>query len=158
MDFRACLACLLCASLAACSTVGIGEDESLPEMGERLARTHCSNATPSVRNVPNSHIEGQLDRIEIRRCESGSAALYKGPTTSNPDGLALQVEITQPRAGLPSDLDVGSPVDRALERLGPALEQGAGFHRYALGEDGDRFTLHHAGGRITSVEWEWSID
>jgi len=152
-------ATLLLGTLAACSTVRESPTSSLGGLGERLARTICSGSPAKVESVRNWHIPGQTDRLETRQCAAGTSTLYRGQTTSNPDGLAIAVEIVTSGAGLPPYLEIGQPIQRALQRLGVPQEQTPGSATYGLSlESADTITLHQSAGRITSVQWAWMVD
>lgn len=152
-------AILLVGTLAACSTLVESPSVSLGELGDRLARTLCPGPPTQVESVPNRHIPGQTDRLETRRCAAGNSTLYIGHTTSNPNGLAVAVEIVKTGAGLPSHLEIGQPMERALQILGAPQEQTPGSATYGLSlESVDTITLRQSAGRITSVQWAWMVD
>lgn len=152
-------AALLLGTLAACSTDVESPPGKLGELGERLVRTLCPGPPTEVEPVPNRHTAGQVDRLETRRCAAGSATLYIGQTTSNRKGLAVMVEVVTAGTGLPPYLEIGQPVQQALQRLGAPQQQTAGSATYDSSLEGnDAMTLRHSAGRITSVQWEWVVD
>ncbi|GAA4861112.1 hypothetical protein GCM10023332_11430 [Luteimonas vadosa] len=158
MDSRVALI-VLCVAIAACSTASDTRLESLDELGDRLARTICSRAPVKVESVPNPHVEGQIDRLETRQCASGSSTLYIGETTSDPNGLAVAVNILAEGSGLPPLLEIGHPIEHVMQSHGPPQEQAPGSVTYGLGIEGiDTITIRHEAGRITSIQWAWLVD
>lgn len=150
---------LLLGALAACSTVRESPSSSLAELGVRLAGTLCPGPPTQVESVQNLHISGQTDRLETRQCAAGTSTLYVGQTTSKPDGLAVAVEIVTSGKGLPSYLEIGQPIQRAVQALGAPQEQTPGSVTYGLSLEGTAtMTLRQSGGRITSVQWAWMVD
>ncbi len=150
---------VLLGALAACSTPRESPSASLEQLGDHLARTVCPGPPARVQSVRNQHMPEQTDRLETRECPAGTSVLYMGQTTSKPAGLALAVEILAPRSGLPPHLEVGHPVDRAIEVLGTPQGQAPGAATYGLGLEGiNTVVIRHSAGKITSVEWNWVID
>ncbi|TCZ80370.1 hypothetical protein [Lysobacter sp. N42] len=133
--------------------------ESLAATGDRLARTLCASAAPQIEHVPNKHVDGQMDQVETRRCEAGTSTIYRGATTSDPNGLPIFVQVNVQGAGLPPYLEIGQPVERVTQFLGKPQETGPGTITYGLSMEGiDTATILHAGGQVTSVRWEWVVD
>jgi len=158
MCSRVAVAVLVSGALAACTPSRESPPESLYELGDRLARTICAGAPAEIEPVPNVHVDGQTDRLETRRCPAGSSTLYIGRSTSDPAGLAVAVEIRAPGAGLPPQLEIDQPIERAVRWLGVPQEQADGSATYGLGEGIDTVTIRHMSGRITSVQWTWLVD
>lgn len=153
------VATLLLGTLAACSTAVESRSDALGKLGERLVRTLCPGPPSEVQPVRNRHLDGQMDRLETRQCSAGSSTLYIGQTTSKPHGLAVMVEVVTAGTGLPPYLEIGQPVQRALQTLGAPQHQAAGSATYDLSLEGnDAITVRHSAGRITSVQWEWVVD
>lgn len=145
--------------LSACAAVQDKSPDSLYKLGDRLARTVCAESAPAIQPVKNLHVEGQIDQLETRRCTSGSSTLYKGKTTSNPEGLPVAVEILAPQSGLPAHLEIGQPVDQAVKLLGAPQEQTQKSLTYDLGMQGRAMlTLNHQSGLINSVRWAWAME
>lgn len=152
-------------ALAACSTGGSTYsdpsriDPALHELGERLAHSLCAGLPAEVEPVPNRHVPGQVDRLETRDCTAGSSTLYVGQTTSDPRGIAVTVEVRAAGAGLPSHLEIGQPVEKAVRVLGPPRSRTSGTVTYGLGpRERDSVTIHYSAGSIASVQWEWMVD
>lgn len=159
MPSRIALATLVLGTLAACSPLREPATGSLGELGRSLARSLCPGTPARVESVRNLHVPGQIDRLETRRCEAGASTLYVGETTSDPEGLALAVEVMAPASGLPPHLEIGQPIQRALQVLGPPREQNTDSATYGLSIEGnDLITLRHSAGRIVSVQWAWVVD
>lgn len=156
---RKAIAVCVVVMLSACAAVQDKSPDSLYKLGDRLARTVCAESAPSIQPVKNLHVEGQIDQLETRRCTSGSSTLYKGKTTSNPEGLPVAVEILAPQSGLPAHLEIGQPVDQAVKVLGAPQEQTQKSLTYGLGMQGRAMlTLNHQSGLINSVRWTWAMD
>ena len=156
------LAPIAAALLSACASPPDREMSVLRDidaLGERLARTVCAGSPTAVELVPNRHVEGQTDRLETRECAAGRSTLYRGATTSDPDGLAVTVEVRERGAGLPPYLEIAAPVRRLGVVLGAPQERSASSITYALGVEGnDTVTIRHVDGRVASVQWAWLVD
>jgi len=112
-----------------------------------------------VESARNRHIPGQIDRLETRQCAAGTSTFYMGQTTSNPNGLAIAVQIVTSGKGLPPHLEIGQPFQRALHIPGAPQEQSPGSATNGLSLEGnDSITLRQSAGRITSVQWAWMVD
>lgn len=128
-------------------------------LGEGLARTLCPGPPTAVESVANRHVSGQTDRIETRECVAGRATLYRGATTSDPDGLALAVEVRERGAGLPAYVEIGHPLRSPRRVLGAPQARTTSSVTYALDEEGNgTLTIRHAEGRVASVQWTWLVD
>jgi hypothetical protein len=150
---------MISAVLGGCAVVSVTERKSLAAIGDRIARDLCARSAPEVEHVPNKHVDGQMDRMETRRCKAGTSTIYRGATTSDPRGLPVFAQVNMPGAGLPPYLEVGQSVDRAVEALGEPQETKPGSLTFGLSVEGiDTATIQHSGGRITSVRWEWVVD
>lgn len=159
MYSRLALVTLVLGTSAACLTSRERSSLSLEELGEHLARTVCLGPPTKVEPVPNQHVPGQTDHLETRQCFAGSSTFYVGETTSNPNGLAVAAEIRAPRSGLPQYMEIGQPVEKAVQVLGAPKDQTTTSITYGLGLEGvDTFTIHHSAGRISSVQWAWLVD
>lgn len=159
MCSRIATAVLLCVVLAGCATNSKVALEPLDQLGDQLARTLCATSAPNIEPVPNRHVDGQIDRLETRRCSAGRSTLYRGATTSDPDGLPVAVEVVARGIGLPSYLEIGEPIGGALTALGVPHENGPSSVTYSLSMEGTgTATIQHAGGRIASVRWVWDLD
>lgn len=144
---------LVLAALAGCSTVHERSTLSLHELGDHLARSVCPGPPAKVEPVPNQHVPGQTDRLETRQCAGASSTLYVGSAASDPEGLAVAVEIRAAGLGLPAYLEIGQPIEKAARALGPPQSQTPGSVTYGLGLEGsDTLTVHHLSGRISSVQ------
>ena len=115
---RVAIVSFVTALLAACASTPALDATHLQELGQHLTRSVCPGPPANVVSVPNRHVTGYIDRIEVRTCSKGSSELYVGERASNPQGLAMSVEITAPDAGLPQWLEIGRPLTRALRVLG----------------------------------------
>lgn len=142
-----------------CTTTTPISVAQLDALGEHLARTLCSKSLTRFVPIPNRHVSGQVDQIETRECSNGTASLHTGKTTADPNGLALSVEVNAPGAGLPSALEIGQPIARALATLGPPASRSHGVLDYYLSADGpSSVSISTIDDRISSVHWVWDID
>lgn len=154
------LMALVLGALVGCPASGPERaDLTLEALGERLARSICPGAPTKVEPVPNRHVPGQVDRLETRECATGSSTLYLGNTTSDPNGLALALEIRAQGMELPSHLEIGQSIGKTRRVLGPPQEQTSGSVTYGLGLEGiNTITIRHAAGKVSSVQWAWVVD
>lgn len=162
MRFRPPCTLLAAALLGSCASAPDRSSGLLPEidaLGVRVARTVCPGAPTAVERVRNRHVPGQTDRLETRLCAAGRSTWYRGATTSDPDGLALAVEVRSPGAGLPPYLEIGAPIRAVRRALGVPQARTASSLTYALGMEGNgTVTIRRARGRVASVQWAWTID
>ena len=158
---RRCLAIVILVSATAsgCKSLTPRDPNSLYELGEHLSRSVCSTSEVQLSTVENKHDAGQIDHIELRSCPEGSSEIYVGASSSNPQGLAMSVEIKAPRAGLPQYLEIGAPVSGAEEALGPPESQSSDALSYSVSQESPSdLTISVKSGRITSVKWCFYID
>ena len=150
---------LASAAASGCKSLTPRDPNSLYELGERLSRSVCSTSEVQLTAVENRHEAGRIDHIELRSCPEGSSEIYVGASSSNPQGLAMSVEIKAPRAGLPKYLEIGVPVKSAAEALGPPETQSSDALSYSVSEESPSdLTISVKSGRITSVKWSFYID
>ena len=146
-------------ALVGCSTAPSAPTTQLDALGRQLARTLCPASSSTFAPVANLHVPGQVDQIETRKCSNGTASRYIGQSTSERSGLALRVEVVASGTGLPTYLEIGQPVARALAMLGPPEFRSHGVLNYYLDDDGPgSITINIRNDRITSVDWVWDID
>jgi hypothetical protein len=151
------LTCLLVLSgcVSAPSTVPFDIDG----LGESLVRNICGNVAPThIESVPNPHVEGVTDSIEQRSCPIGASTLYKSTQASDPNGLAMNLEVRQSVSGVPKFLDIGASVSDAVKRLGSPTSQTGNSTKYVFGDFEDTFVIEARGGVIRSLAWSWSVD
>lgn len=159
MTLRAAVVALSGVVLLACSTPREHGVASLADLGERLAHTICPGPPTEVEPVRNQHEPSQMDRLETRRCSAGTSTIYTGRTTSRTDGLPVFLEVRAAAIGLPVHLQIGQPFERAARYLGEPLEERDGSAIYALSWDSDStVTVHHAAGKVMSLQWSWVED
>ena len=147
------------ALFAGCATTPAADATRLYELGQQLTHSVCPGPPARVVSVPNKHVPGYIDRIEVRTCSNGSSELYVGELTTNPQGLAMSVEIVAPNAGLPHWLEIGQPLSRVLRMLGEPQERDAKSIKYLITSDSDdSIVIFAETGKIASVRWSWAVD
>ncbi|MBA2679315.1 MAG: hypothetical protein H0U76_13075 [Ktedonobacteraceae bacterium] len=151
------LICLLV--LGGCASAPSTVPYDIDGLGESLVRTICGDTAPThVQSVPNPHVDGVTDTIEQRSCPIGTSTLYKSTQASNPNGLAMRLEIRQSGSGVPNFLDIGASVSDAVKRLGSPASQTGNSTTYVFGDLEDTFIIEAQGGVIRSLSWSWTVD
>jgi hypothetical protein len=128
-------------------------------LGESLVRIICRELPPFLtENVANLHVEGANDIVEHRSCLIGASTLYKSTNASNPEGLAMRLQIVQPGSGVPRFLEIGTPVAEAVEKIGSPTLQTKNKITYEFGTFENTFVIETRNGVIRSLVWSWFID
>ena len=149
--------CLLV--LGGCASAPSTVPYDIDGLGESLVRTICGDAAPThVESVPNRHVDGVTDTIEQRSCPAGASTLYKSTQASNPSGLAMRLEISRPKSGVPAFIDIGAAVSGAVKGLGRPASQTRSSITYVFGDFENTFIIEAQSGVIRSLVWSWAVD
>lgn len=108
--------------------------------------------------VDNPHVPNLVDRIETRHCPGVSVQTYISKAASDPGGLSMSLEVTQPNRLLPEFVNIGQPVTHLLSRLGAPESAKDGTLVYMDPQGPDTVELTVANGRIRSILWCWPVD
>jgi hypothetical protein len=108
--------------------------------------------------VNNVHVPNLVDRLETRRCPGVSVQTYISKAASDPSGLSVRLEVTQPNQLLPKSVNVGQPVSQLLSRLGTPGSTKGGTLIYSDSQGPDTVEFKVANGKIRSILWCRPID
>ena len=108
--------------------------------------------------VNNVHVPNLVDRIETRRCPGVSVQTYISKAASDPSGLSMRLEITQPNRLLPKSVNIGQPVNLLLSHVGTPASTNGSTLVYSDSEGPDTVEFKIATGKIRSILWCWPID
>lgn len=159
MSSRITILLIYIARLSGCASTPKLDSEMLYELGERLARSVCPGPPTQSTAIANRHVTGKIDQIETRICSSGVSEIYVGETASDPNGLALSVEIIAPGVGLPPSLEIGRPLGTAIRLLGPPELLESESATYSLSTESDSsLTIKANADKIISVLWLFYVE
>ncbi|MBL1377158.1 hypothetical protein [Zobellella iuensis] len=149
---------LLLLPLAGCASQQEQTMRRLNDIAEQLLARECDQPQLSYRQVENPHVPGLIDEVEILRCPGLVAQIYLSEAASNPNGMPILLEVSEPQPGLPSFMNVGADRAGLVAELGRPARQGPELLRYQSRETTENVTFRLRGERIASIRWEWYFD
>jgi hypothetical protein len=145
--------------LAGCASAPIDGFSSLQAAVEPLLASACATgAKVALESIPNPHVPNLVDRIETKTCVGTSVRTYISTAASDPSGMPMSLEVTEPSRQLPPYMDIGQSVRPLIAKLGTPSSMTGSNIVYSAPESEDSVTFIVAGGHVVSIRWDWSID
>jgi hypothetical protein len=130
--------------------------QDLLRLGTELSLSICGGEEPvRVETLPNPHVDGNTELVEVRSCASGESRVVLTRTDSESRRLPLSVIVISTDVPLPSPIRIGAATEGVQGMLGAPVEVAGGRQSYSLSESDDMLVIESRDGIIISVTWHF---
>jgi hypothetical protein len=130
--------------------------QALFRLGVELSLSICGGEEPvRVAALPNPHVDGIADLVEVRSCAAGESRMLLIRTDSESRRLPLSVTVVSTDLQLPSPIRIGAATEGVQVLLGSPVEVAGGRQSYSLSESDDMLVIESRDGIIVSVAWRF---